>query len=81
MKNTIVEVREEYVCDICGKAMRDATFELGPMANSGTMFIDCTEFTYSYSLVMSRHGKPVTHVCNGCLKAFFLKLGDSICAP
>lgn len=76
MKNIIVT--EEYSCDLCGKPM-SSDYERGRMSEMGEAALEHGLASYSYSLMLSLHGRPVEHICRTCLKEFLTKLAERIC--
>lgn len=77
MKTTVIQAHDEYTCDICGNAF-SSDYALGSKSNAGNVYLEgCTQVDYSYSLVFSKYGKPVEHICKDCLKNFFLKMADT----
>ena len=77
MKRTVIQAHNEYTCDICNNPL-NSEYELGSKSNAGNVFMDgCIQVEYSYSLVLSKNGKPVEHICRACLKSFLQTLADT----
>lgn len=77
MKTTVIQAHDEYTCDICNSPL-SSEYELGSKSNAGDMYMEGSiKVDFSYSLVFSKYGKPVEHICKACLKAFFLRMADT----